>query len=141
MCQKTLEHQVKSHLEELELNYEVDIENKNFNFSFNMDNTIVDIKLVCDTENNRLFLSGFSSIKVAQDKRTIILEKINEIHWEDYWNAHLFINEETQSIMSYSVLYVMGGLNLEIFKETLSDIASIIDIHFKELMQIIVNPK
>lgn len=140
MNKKTLFDQVKRHLEQLELKHEVDEENKNFYFSFDMDNTEVNIKIVCDAENNRLLLSGFSSIKVPKDKRPAILEKINEIHWEDFYNAHLFINEETQCIMSYSVLYTMGGLHLEVFRETLYDISAIIDTRFKDLMQIIVNP-
>ena len=109
MSKKTLFNQVKSHLEELELKYEVNEEQNTFNFTFEMENTKVDIKIVCDVDNNRLFLSGFSSIKIPQDKRPNILEKINEINWEDFWNAHLFINEETQHVMSYAVLYTMGG--------------------------------
>ena len=140
MSKKTLFNQVKSHLEELELKYEVNEEQNTFNFTFEMENTKVDIKIVCDVDNNRLFLSGFSSIKIPQDKRPNILEKINEINWEDFWNAHLFINEETQHVMSYAVLYTMGGLHLEVFRETLYDVSNIIDTRFKDLMQIIVNP-
>lgn len=140
MSKKTLLNQVKSHLDKLALKYEVDEENKNFYFSFEMVNTEVNVRIVCDTENNRLFLSGFSSIKVPKDKQPAILEKINEIHWEDFYNAHLFINEETQCIMSFSVLYAMGVLHLEVFRETLYDISNIIDSRFKDLMQIIVNP-
>ena len=140
MSKKTLFNQVKNHLEKLELKYEVNEEQNTFNFTFEMENTEVDIKLVCDEDNNRLFLSGFSSIKVPQDKRPDILEKINEIHWEDFWNAHLFINEETQHVMSYAVLYAMDGLYLEVFRETLYDVSNIIDTRFKDLMQIIVNP-
>ena len=139
MSKKTLFSQVKSHLEKLELKYEVNEEQNTFNFAFEMENTEVDIKIVCDEDNNRLFISGFSSIKVPQDKRPAILEKINEIHWEDFWNAHLFINEETQHVMSYTVLYTMDGLHLEVFRETLYDISNIIDNRFKDLMQIIVN--
>ena len=41
--------------------------------------------------------------------------------------------------MSYTVLYSMGGLHLEVFRETLYDISNIIDKRFKDLMQIIVN--
>ena len=96
MSKKTLFNQVKSHLEELELKYEVNEEQNTFNFTFEMENTKVDIKIVCDVDNNRLFLSGFSSIKIPPDKRPNILEKTNEINWEDSWNAHLSINEETQ---------------------------------------------
>lgn len=140
MSKKTLFNQVKNHLEKLELKYEVNEEQNTFNFTFEMENTEVDIKIVYDEDNNRLFLSGFSSIKVPQDKRPDILEKINEIHWEDFWNSHLFINEETQHVMSYAVLYTMGGLHLEVFRETLYDISNIIDTRFKDLMQIIVNP-
>ena len=140
MSKKTLSNQVKSHLEKLELKYEEDEEQKGFNFSFEMENTEVDIKIVCDEDNNRLFMSGFSSIKIPKDKRPAILEKINEIHWEDFWNAHLFINEETQHVMSYAVLYAMGDLHLEVFRETLYDVSNIIDTRFKDLMQIIVNP-
>ena len=126
-------------MEKLELKYEVNEEQNTFNFTFEMENTEVDIKIVCDEDNNRLFISGFSSIKVPQDKRPAILEKINEIHWEDFWNAHLFISEDTQHVMSYTVLYSMGGLHLEVFRETLYDISNIIDTRFKDLMQIIVN--
>ena len=140
MSKKTLFSQVKSHLEKLELKYEVNEEQNTFNFAFEMENTEVDIKIVCDEDNSRLFISGFSSIKVSQDKRPALLEKINEIHWEDFWNAHLFINEETQHVMSYTVLYTMDGLHLEVFRETLYDISNIIDNRFKDLMQIIVNP-
>lgn len=140
MSKKTLFNQVKGHLEKLELKYEEDEEQKGFNFAFEMENTEVDIKIVCDEDNNRLFISGFSSIKVPQDKRPAILEKINEIHWEDFWNAHLFVSEDTQHVMSYTVLYSMGGLHLEVFRETLSDVSYIIDTRFKDLMQIIVNP-
>lgn len=140
MSKKTLFNQVKGHLEKLELKYEKDEEQKGFNFTFEMENTEVDIKIVCDEDNSRLFISGFSSIKVPKDKRPAILEKINKIHWEDFWNAHLFINEETQHVMSYTVLYTMGGLHLEVFRETLSDVSYIIDTRFKDLMQIIVNP-
>ena len=82
MSKKTLFNQVMSHLEKLELNYEEDEEQKGFNFSFEMENTEVDIKIGCDEDNNRLFISCFSSIKVPKDKRPAILEKINEIHWE-----------------------------------------------------------
>ena len=42
--------------------------------------------------------------------------------------------------MSYTVLYSMGGLHLEVFRETLYDISNIIDKRFKDLMKIIVNP-
>ena len=140
MSKKTLFNQVKGHLEKLELKYEVNEEQNTFNFAFEMENTEVDIKIVCDEDNSRLFISGFSSIKVPKDKRPDILEKINEIHWEDFWNAHLFINEETQHVMSHTVLYAMGGLHLEVFRETLYDISNIIDNRFKDLMQIIVNP-
>ena len=42
--------------------------------------------------------------------------------------------------MSYTVLYTMGGLHLEVFRETLSDVSNIIDTRFKDLMQIVVNP-
>ena len=139
MSKKTLFSQVKGHLEKLELKYEVNEEQNTFNFTFEMENTEVDIKIVCDEDNNRLFISGFSSIKVPQDKRPAILEKINEIHWEDFWNAHLFVSEDTQHVMSYTVLYAMGGLHLEVFRETLYDISNIIDKRFKDLMQIIVN--
>ena len=139
MSKKTLFSQVKGHLEKLELKYEVNEEQNTFNFTFEMENTEVDIKIVCDEDNNRLFISGFSSIKVPQDKRPAILEKINEIHWEDFWNAHLFVSEDTQHVMSYTVLYSMGGLHLEVFRETLYDISNIIDKRFKDLMQIIVN--
>ena len=139
MSKKTLFSQVKGHLEKLELKYEVNEEQNTFNFTFEMENTEVDIKIVCDEDNNRLFISGFSSIKVPQDKRPAILEKINEIHWEDFWNAHLFVSEDTQHVMSYTVLYSMGGLHLEVFRETLYDISNIIDNRFKDLMQIIVN--
>ena len=139
MSKKTLFSQVKGHLEKLELRYEVNEEQNTFNFTFEMENTEVDIKIVCDEDNNRLFISGFSSIKVPQDKRPAILEKINEIHWEDFWNAHLFVSEDTQHVMSYTVLYAMGGLHLEVFRETLYDISNIIDKRFKDLMQIIVN--
>ena len=139
MSKKTLFSQVKGHLEKLELRYEVNEEQNTFNFTFEMKNTEVDIKIVCDEDNNRLFISGFSSIKVPQDKRPAILEKINEIHWEDFWNAHLFVSEDTQHVMSYTVLYSMGGLHLEVFRETLYDISNIIDKRFKDLMQIIVN--
>ena len=139
MSKKTLFSQVKGHLEKLELRYEVNEEQNTFNFTFEMENTEVDIKIVCDEDNNRLFISGFSSIKVPQDKRPAILEKINEIHWEDFWNAHLFVSEDTQHVMSYTVLYSMGGLHLEVFRETLYDISNIIDKRFKDLMQIIVN--
>ena len=139
MSKKTLFNQVKGHLEKLELKYEVNEEQNTFNFAFEMENTEVDIKIGCDEDNNRLFLCGFSSIKVPKDKRPAILEKINEIHWEDFWNAHLFINEDTQNIMSYTVLYAMGGLHLEVFRDTLYDISNIIDTRFKDLMQIIVN--
>ena len=52
----------------------------------------------------------------------------------------MFINEETQHVMSYAVLYAMDGLYLEVFRETLYDVSNIIDTHFKDLMQIIVNP-
>ena len=52
MNKKTLFDQVKRHLEQLELKHEVDEENKNFYFSFDMDNTEVNIKIVCDAENN-----------------------------------------------------------------------------------------
>ena len=140
MSKKTLFNQVKGHLEKLELKYEEDEEQKGFNFTFEMENTEVDIKIVCDEDNSRLFISGFSSIKVPKDKRPAILEKINKIHWEDFWNAHLFINEETQHVMSYTILYTMSGLHLEVFRETLSDVSYIIDTRFKDLMQIIVNP-
>ena len=139
MSKKTLFSQVKSHLEKLELKYEVNEEQNTFNFAFEMENTEVDIKIVCDEDNSRLFISGFSSIKVPKDKRPAILEKINEIHWEDFWNAHLFVSEDTQHVMSYTVLYSMGGLHLEVFRETLYDISNIIDNRFKDLMQIIVN--
>ena len=139
MSKKTLFNQVKGHLEKLELKYEVNEEQNTFNFTFEMENTEVDIKIVCDEDNSRLFISGFSSIKVPQDKRPAILEKINEIHWEDFWNAHLFISEDTQHVMSYTVLYSMGGLHPEVFRETLYDISNIIDNRFKDLMQIIVN--
>ena len=139
MSKKTLFNQVKGHLEKLELKYEVNEEQNTFNFAFEMENTEVDIKIVCDEDNSRLFISGFSSIKVPQDKRPAILEKINEIHWEDFWNAHLFVSEDTQHVMSYTVLYSMGGLHLEVFRETLYDISNIIDNRFKDLMQIIVN--
>ena len=139
MSKKTLFNQVKGHLEKLELKYEVNEEQNTFNFAFEMENTEVDIKIVCDEDNSRLFISGFSSIKVPQDKRPAILEKINEIHWEDFWNAHLFVSEDTQHVMSYTVLYSMGGLHLEVFRETLYDISNIIDTRFKDLMQIIVN--
>ena len=139
MSKKTLFNQVKGHLEKLELKYEVNEEQNTFNFAFEMENTEVDIKIVCDEDNSRLFISGFSSIKVPQDKRPAILEKINEIHWEDFWNAHLFISEDTQHVMSYTVLYSMGGLHPEVFRETLYDISNIIDNRFKDLMQIIVN--
>ena len=139
MNKKTLFNQVKGHLEKLELKYEEAEEQNTFNFAFEMENTEVDIKIVCDEDNNRLFISGFSSIKVPKDKRPAILEKINEIHWEDFWNAHLFVSEDTQHVMSYTVLYSMGGLHLEVFRETLYDISNIIDNRFKDLMQIIVN--
>ena len=139
MNKKTLFNQVKNHLEKLELKYAEDEEQKFFNFAFEMENTEVDIKIGCDEDNSRLFISGFSSIKIPKDKRPDILEKINEIHWEDFWNAHLFISEDTQHVMSYTVLYSMGGLHPEVFRETLYDISNIIDTRFKDLMQIIVN--
>ena len=120
MSKKTLFNQVKSHLEKLELKYEFNEEQNTFNFAFEMENTEVDIKIVCDEDNNRLFLSGFSSIKVPKDKRPAILETINEIHWEDFWNAHLFINEEIQHALSnVSDLPKMDGEGL--FNFILSD--------------------
>ena len=132
--------QVKKHLEQLELKFDADKENHAFCFSFDMENIQLDIRIVCDTETDRLFIAGFSNIKVSKEKRPAILEKINEIHWKESWNAHLLINEETKCIMSYTVLYVMGGLNLEVFRETLCDVSNIIDTRFKDLMQIVVNP-
>lgn len=140
MNKDTLLAKVKSHLEQLELKFEVDNENATFFFSFDMENTIVEIKILCDLENERLFLSGFSTIKVPQEKRPAILEKINEIHWEDYWNAHLLINEESKCVMSYAVLYAMGELDFDVFRETLNDVSSIIDFRYKDLMKVIVNP-
>jgi hypothetical protein len=52
----------------------------------------------------------------------------------------MLINEETNVVMSYAVLYAFEGLAYDVFVETLSDVTSIIDTNFKELMQIIVNP-
>lgn len=140
MGKKTLLAQVKGYLEKSDLIYDMDEENNIFSLSFDMDNTQVEVIIKCDMEIDRLILSGFSTIKVSKDKRPAVLEKINQIHWEESWNAHLLINEEAKSIMSYVVLYAFEGLVYDVFYETLSDIANIIDKHFKELMQIIVNP-
>lgn len=140
MGKKTLLTQIESHLKQLNLHFEKEEGNNSFSLSFDMENTQIDVRITCDTEVDRTFLSGFSTIKVPKEKRPSILEKINQIHWEDYWNAHLLINDETKSIMSYAVLYAFEGLDYEVFKETLGDITNIIDAHFKELMQIIVNP-
>ena len=140
MGKKTLLTQIESHLKQLNLHFEKEEGNNSFSLSFDMENTQIDVRITCDTEVDRAFLSGFSTIKVPKEKRLTVLEKINQIHWEDYWNAHLLINEETKNIMSYAVLYAFEGLDYEVFKETLCDITNIIDAHFKELMQIIVNP-
>ena len=140
MAKNTLVALVKSYLEKAELNFETSEDNQAFFLSFDMEYTQIDVKIACDTEVDRLFVAGFSTIKVSKDKRPAILEKINKIHWDCSFNAHLLINEESKAVMSYAVLYTFEGLAYDVFVETLSDVTSIIDTNFKELMQIIVNP-
>lgn len=130
--------QIECCLKIKEFNYEV-ISPSAVDLIMNCENTDIEVRITCDQENHRIIYYARSSVKIPGEKCSQALEKVNQIHWNGLWNAHLIISED-RCIISQSILYSGNNLDVDSFYETLFDVCDIIDKNFKELMQIVISP-
>lgn len=141
---KSLVEQTNDLLEALELNFEWDEENQVFRLNFDMDNVKVSVSIDCVEEKGILINHGWLPISLPKEKKTAILYLINKVH--DKWctRAHLYLDEDDNSLMAQSMLYVpdagLGVLGEETFAGFLDSTCRILDDHFKEFMEVAYGP-
>ena len=134
-----LEKQIEQYLYQLNINalYE---ESQILGFDINMENTLLGVRIICDNYEKRVMVFAEAPFNIPKEKMNDVLHKVNHIHENEYNTAHLFVNTETNHLMSQVVLNVDSNniIDYDVFRYGLCDICYLIDNYYKDIMQTIM---
>ena len=123
------------------LNIRAEIEEANiFGFDINMENTMMSVRIICDTHEKRVMIFGEAPFNIPQNQTGEVLKLLNHIHQHEYNTAHCFINMENGHLMSQVVLNIdsSNSMDYDVFRYGLCDVCYIIDNYYREVMKILV---
>jgi hypothetical protein len=120
------------------LNIQAELEEANiFGFDINMENTMMSVRIICDTYEKRVMIFGEAPFNIPQNQTGEVLKLLNHIHQHEYNTAHCFINMENGHLMSQVVLNIdsKNSMDYDVFRYGLCDVCYIIDNYYKEVMK------
>ena len=123
-----------------QLNIRAYLEEANiFGFDINMENTMMSVRIICDTHEKRVMIFGEAPFNIPQNQTGELLKLLNHIHQHEYNTAHCFINMENGHLMSQVVLNIdsSNSIDYDVFRYGLCDVCYIIDNYYKGIMEIL----
>lgn len=135
----SLVKQIEKYLNRLNIRAEIEEANI-FGFDINMENTMMSVRIICDTHEKRVMIFGEAPFNIPQNQTGEVLKLLNHIHQHEYNTAHCFINMENGHLMSQVVLNIdsSNSMDYDVFRYGLCDVCYIIDNYYKEVMKILV---
>lgn len=128
--------QIEPFLQQMEFGFKSEADGQCYYFygENKMDNADISTTIVCDEELNLLVYLSWISVRIPQEKRSEVLEKINEIHNNTTVNACLYLDEENNLSVRAVLNVSEEGLDEEKFKYMLWVPILYLDDCFKDIM-------
>lgn len=134
---KNLKEQVAKLLDEQDFHYKVNEEKNRFAFGISTGNVDMDVNLLYDEED--LCLYNFCSLTstLPEDGVVAAMYKINEIHNQSFSLAHLYIDEDDNTLSAQAVMEVpKNGLEKDVFETFLYSTMQLLDDNAKDIIAI-----
>ena len=125
----SLVKQIEKYLNQLNIKAELEEANI-FGFDINMENTMMSVRIICDTHEKRVMIFGEAPFNIPQNQIGEVLKLLNHIHQHEYNTDHCFINMENGHLMSQVVLNIDSSnfMDYDVFRYVTSAISLIIII-------------
>lgn len=134
---KNLKEQVAKLLDEQDFHYKANEEKNRFAFGISTGNVDMDVNLLYDEEDLCLYNFCSQTSTLSEDGVVAAIYKINEIHNQSFSLAHLYIDENDNTLSAQAVMEVpKNGLEKDVFETFLYSTIQLLDDNAKDIIAI-----